>query len=704
MPLRPRLRRAPALDLAPHRRTARLLVLTVFALVVCAPALAAPGAAAEGRTAARDAEPTPTGAPLVDDGPGYPITTFEVEYAEGTPTDGLPPADTLLPATLELGETGSGYVAPREGIASATVPLREASAARIFRASAVAAVTRAVLERIQQLGVVGVFVSPSPADIDLRDERDLRPPGHRWLRLVVRVGRVKQIRTLAVGDRIADDWKINNPAHRAIRRNSPIQPAEVAREGQSDLLRQDLLADYLYRLNRYPGRRVEAALAASDDADGIALDLHVHEARPWFVFFQSSDTGSERTDKWQNSIGAVHRQLTGRDDTASIQYTNAGGDAVHALRASYEAPWFGRERPGWWKSQPDESFWKQWLHRDLLPWWGSDRLRWRLEGAYSRFKANDIALAEFDQTVTGSEWNLQGRLIYQAFQFHDLFVDLFTGLHLRNVQTRNEVLAQDAQATFLLPEVGLEVERVSEWSTLRASLAFEANVQGNDGEVRLLGRANTDERWKLLHFDVGASAFLEPLLFPHSWKDPTSERTSTLAHELAAGLRGQYAFGARLVPQASQVVGGLFSVRGYPQSTSVGDDAWVASAEYRFHLPRFLPVKREPLKVPGIGRFRVAPQQVYGRPDWDLILRGFIDYGRTRRNDRALATTRETNETLVGVGAGIEFQYRSNLVARIDWGRALRDSKEDFDGNPLTNDPVVRKGHDEIHLLFSVLY
>ena len=60
----------------------------------------------------------------------------------------------------------------------------------------------------------------------------------------------------------------------------------------------------------------------------------------------------------------------------------------------------------------------------------------------------------------------------------------------------------------------------------------------------------------------------------------------------------------RLLPQYSRVAGGLLSVRGYPQSVAVGDTVHLWSAEYRFHIPRSLPVDTEPLKLPGIGDFR----------------------------------------------------------------------------------------------------
>ena len=174
--------------------------------------------------------------------------------------------------------------------------------------------------------------------------------------------------------------------------------------------------------------------------------------------------------------------------------------------------------------------------------------------------------------------------------------------------------------------------------------------------------------------------------------------------EVALGLRGQYAFDYRLIPQLSQVVGGLYSVRGYQQSEAVGDSVIVSSLEYRFHLPRALPIMREPLAIPLLGDFRAAPQQVYGRPDWDLTFRAFVDVGRAIRNANGIAPGDfEDDDTLIGVGVGAEFQFRSNLRARVDWATPLTTTSRNRDPND-PNHSVRFGDNSEVHLLFSILY
>ena len=113
----------------------------------------------------------------------------------------------------------------------------------------------------------------------------------------------------------------------------------------------------------------------------------------------------------------------------------------------------------------------------------------------------------------------------------------------------------------------------------------------------------------------------------------------------------------------------MYSVRGYPQSVAAGDSSILAKAEYRYHIPRAFAVNPQPVELFG-GQFRAAPQHVYGRTDWDLILCAFFDYGLLMQSDPLFY---ESNETLMGAGVGLEFLFRSNFRFRLDWGFPLKD-------------------------------
>jgi len=116
-----------------------------------------------------------------------------------------------------------------------------------------------------------------------------------------------------------------------------------------------------------------------------------------------------------------------------------------------------------------------------------------------------------------------------------------------------------------------------------------------------------------------------------------------------------------------------------------------------------LRVNRVPLQIPWVGDFRVSPQQVYGRPDWDLILRGFVDAGYAVRNECGSAcgeSDPEFNSFLVSAGVGLEARFRSNLLLRFDWARGIHESSSNDNGDgKLEIDPSGK-----FHFLFSISY
>jgi hemolysin activation/secretion protein len=635
-----------------------------------------------------------------DSGPrSFPISRLELVYA--SPRADQPSLDAIVPVRVELRETETGWAAPRSGQQTQSIEIGGPHSPVIrLEPSGLAVTLRALVAAIHETGLYGVDVRPAARDIDLASERDLRPPDRDSLEIVVTVGRIDQVRTIAVGDRIKGDWRIDHELHNRIRETSPLQPTESSVDDATDLVDRRALEDYLFRLNRHAGRRVEAALSPAEEPGRVVLDYRVFESRPWFVYGQVSNTGTERTSDWQTRAGVVHRQLTNRDDIFSLEYLNGGKD-VNGMKAQYQAPFFGPKRPDWMNRRKGDPGWINWLPRDAMPWWGVDRLRWEADISYGRYKAGQSSDSViFEDTVVSEQIQSSGRFIYEAWQHHDFFLDLWAGLRIRHLKVDNKTNAVTGEDTLVLPRIGLHGERINSVSNLRLDVGAEGQVRNTrSAEIERFGRQDVDGKYATIDFNFGYSTYLEPLLFPKAWSDPESRRSSTLAHEIAIGARGQYAFNYRLIPQASQIVGGLYSVRGFQQSEAAGDSVFVGSIEYRFHVPRVLPIMRTPLELPLLGDFRVTPQQVYGRPDWDLIFRAFLDVGRAIRNANNVGPDGfEPDDTLIGMGIGAELQFRSNLRARIDWATPLTATSDEPDNSVQPGDK------SEVHLLFSILF
>jgi len=301
----------------------------------------------------------------------------------------------------------------------------------------------------------------------------------------------------------------------------------------------------------------------------------------------------------------------------------------------------------------------------------------KLYGSWSDYTASDVGFA--GENFTGTGYNAGGELVWNMYQRKMFFLDLFGGARYEHEKVTNNAVDLTGSSGFFLPYIGLRAERSTMKASTYAEVRLETNLPGiantADGvELNSLGRLFVDREWTTFKWDVNQSFFLEPLIFGKDWSDPSSpERKTRLAQEIALSFRGQYAFGNRLIPQEEGTAGGLYTVRGYPESAVAGDNLYLFSAEYRYHLPRTWSIKEDQNTRLFGQPFNWQPNQRYGFPDWDLILKGFLDVGRvTNSNIQSF----EKDETLTGTGLGFELVYRRNFNLRVDWGVALQDARD----------------------------
>jgi len=644
-------------------------MMAAIAMLLPMPCLAQPAAVQD--TGGPQEEMTEVTPPIDTDGPTYSVSAFRFIYLRENPLH--PPLGPVMDLPVTLGCVESGFVAPREGLPTVTMTLAElgASGVQTYHASAVQHILEAARDHFVAQDLLGVYVAPDPMEINEFGE-DLRQEGQTSLTIIVTTGIVTEMRTVASGERVSEKQaikpaeRINHPLHGRIIERSPVKPYEEGDPVRLDLLRKGELDRYLFHLGRHPGRRVDATVAAAQEVGGIALDYMVTENRPLVIYAQVSNTGTRSTDYWRERFGLFHTQLTNHDDVLSLEYSTAQFDDVHAVVGSYEAPF------------------------------PNDRIRWRVEGTYSEYTASELGF--FRDLFQGDSWSVGGEIIANIYQNRELFLDLLGGVRFENIHVERDIfggiLRDEGDQDFIFPYVGLRLDRTTEWfSTMgTATLEFQSGDLSDvdEAELNKLGRTLPDEDWLVLRWNVRHSVFLEPLLNRTAWEDPSTPESSTLAHELAVSFRGQYAFDNRLIPQTEQVVGGLYTVRGYPESIIAGDTALIGTLEYRYHLPRAFKIQPEPREMFG-EPFRAAPQYVYGHPDWDLIFKGFVDIGHAIVSD---PFSFEDDETLIGAGVGVEFLFKRNLNVRLDWGFALDDLEA---GD-------VHSGSNRLHLVATILF
>ncbi len=599
-----------------------------------------------------------------DDGPAYPLSAIQLRYSVENPA--LPRLDDVMNLEVSLGQTDKGYVEARAGVETVTLRLKDIGAGESAKVeihrSAIRSVGAQIVQFLNKRGLYGVLVSPDPDDIPPETGQDLRPQKRpaaeqQVLRLVIYVGKVTRTRTIASGDRIPADQRIDNPAHAWIRDESPIQPsAEPGPFSETSLFRKDLLDDYLFELNRLPGRRVDAAISPGGAPGDVALDFLVNETKPWLAYYQLSNTGTKETSLWRNAFGFTDNQLTGHDDILTLNAIGSGygNDDTRAISGSYEFP-------------------------ILRP----DLLRLRLYGSWSKYAASDLGIT--NENFYGTDSTLGAELIANLYHHKLWFLDAVAGARWHYVNVENQTVDVNGHEDFFIPSIGLRLERMTPAATTQASVSYEGNTPAVAGtetwRLPALGRLDTDSNWQVVKWNARESFFLEPLLCPAGTE-------TTLAHEIVMDFRGQ-ATQNRLVPQEEDTAGGLYTVRGYPEEDAVGDTVVIANLEYDCHVPRLLSPRAAPSKVPVIGDFRCFPPQKSIPPDWDFIVRPFLDFGQTW-NSQIEST--ERNETLVGTGIGAELQIRRNLSIRCDWGFALSPTQD------------TRAGSSVVHFVLTLAY
>lgn len=603
---------------------------------------------------------------VTDRTPGFHITGFRPAYAEGHPD--IVPVEEVLDAPIKLADIGDAYGPPQRGAAYTSGTLRTIAAegGSVFQPGAIKAINTQLVKYFNERGVVGIFVVP-----DSQDLANARTTPTE-IDLTVHVALVGEIRTLGAGLRKHGDERENNKAHDRIRRLSPLVSSGEAGNGgdggkPGDIIRRDLLDDYIYRLNRHPGRRVDLAVSADEEPGYVVLDYLVSEAKPWYLLYQITNTGTESTETYRHRISFTHNQLTNNDDIFRFDYVTAGFEEVHAFSTSYEAP-----------------------VGDSQKW------RWKVYGSYNEYESSEVGIS--NALFEGEGFSVGGRLIANVYQRENLFVDLYGGVRYEETEVNNVTFAPfattEGKGEFVIPEIGVTLNRIGDYYATTGSLGFEFQVNDNDqDDLVALGRASPDDKWVKLLWNLNHSFYLEPVLNKKAWRDPSTPQSSTLAHELWFSFRGQHAIDDRLPPSHEATLGGFYTVRGYEESAIASDTALIGSVEYRLHVPRLLAIAppRDFFGQP----FRVAPDRVYGQPDWDLILRTFFDVGRALYNNEIGGL--ENDATLMSAGIGAEVQVRNNLSLRADWGWVLHDV--DF-----TSGDSADKGDNRVHVSATFLW
>ncbi len=609
--------------------------------------------------------------PAVNDGWAIPVSVIHLRYA--SKIAGQPPLAALLAAPLMLARLPSGYVTPwamlgtatritRPGVPMVSTDLQRLNAEGIkqIHASAVNAVEQQLVGFLNKQGIAGVWITVSPKQF--HNNQSIRAPGDDTLDLIIHTTTVAQVQTIAEGGRFAGQKAtLDNPDLSWIQTDSPLQPTTAPSKAPTEsLLNRRALDNYIDALDRQPGRQVSVAISPSRVPGEVDLKYLVHQSKPWTAYFQLANTGTPQTNNWRETYGFNDTELTGNDDILSVNYSTAGFTRENDVNASYSIPIFN-----------------------------PDVLRFRVYGGYDSFSSSDVGFP--GNSFNGDQSNIGGEFILNLFQHRRLFIDGIVGLKYQHIFVDNTLLDTTSTGDFIQPYIGLHAERYSPTNQFTADATVLVS-RTSDSEVTLedLGRPNVKRDPTIIQGDISDAFYLEPLLDPSGY----AAGKSTLANQIVISAQGQDAFNQRLIPESEAIAGGLYTVRGYPEAATAGDSVGIETVEYRLHIPRLFPVNPMPPMVFG-SPFRFAPQQPYGNPDWDLILKSFFDVGEVINSQRL---SYEQNPILVGTGLGAELDLKRNISLQADWGIALNSIGTVANGNRVT------AGSSQFNFVFTFSY
>jgi hemolysin activation/secretion protein len=484
---------------------------------------------------------------------------------------------------------------------------------------------------------------------------DVRPHGDTTLTLVISTPVVNRTSVRFVN---ADNpsKEIDNPRlSQKICDHFPVSLPDPSTGYPGGFINSNLLDNYLHLLNRHRERRVDLEIGPTEVPGEVASDFIVTQKRPYHFYFNANNNVPKPLHRWQQSVGFIHTQISGNDDVFKVNASTDSFDQFYSFDASYEAP-IG----------------------------SSFRNRWQIFGGYSRFISAEFALPQNLFIGTQAIGNLE--FISNIAQWHKLFLDFVANLQYRHIHNRGHFLFGSATKNFLLPGIALKAIQLKRESKLIASLSLQSTISSLFWDVRKrldnLGRRHLSPNWGILQAGFYGSTYLEPLF--HDIK-----KVKRLANEIVVVLQLQNAFNQRLIPQLTGVLGGLYTIRGYPQSTIAGDNLYMGSIEYRFHLPgAFKPdpnARTKLFKRP----FRWAPPEPRGQADWDLVFKAFYDVGETTVNQRRRF---ERDHFIMGAGLGAELILWQNLFIRGEWGRAFRSANG------------ISKGHNQFYFSSTIIF
>lgn len=385
---------------------------------------------------------------------------------------------------------------------------------------------------------------------------------------------------------------------------------------EGDLFRMEALEDAIRQMNAEPDRAVRAYLQPGQAKGTTDVVLKARDEQPMHASYEYSLRGTKFTHRPRHVTHLTHNNLTGNGDSFKARLTMAEQNAVFGGVFSYELPIRSTGTLLYVTGALAESRMQREL-RELEVRGDSKSI---IVGALQEIHAD--ARSRLDWMVQGEAKNSK-----TAIAGETLFSD-----RMRVVTTGPRAEWLDAGG--------------------KTMLATDVHV----GIPDFLG-ASPDVDPSASRVDSGG----EFVYYTGNFA-----RVQRLDHDMIFVFQSTGQYSPEPLTSIEQFnLGGMYSVRGYPENDASGDSGFGLSGELRIP-PYFIP---KDARVPGVK----------GKTWYEAVsLVAFADGGRTFNLKRQLPTS-DKDRTMIGAGAGVRFYVSPDFNVQCDLGFPLGDQSSDKD-------------------------
>ena len=270
---------------------------------------------------------------------------------------------------------------------------------------------------------------------------------------------------------------------------------------------------------------------------------------------------------------------------------------------------------------------------------------------YSSYDASTFAVTtvDFEGDNLYLDLSLSGKP--NLYLGENLSPNMEFGLRMENVSAFNSLFGNSADATMISPRVSFSLESKGTYRVGNTRASLFGNMSSIDqGDREALGGYDATDRYARLQLSHQETFFLGKWIedtFNKAPSDYFSRQLLSIRAQLDFGLSGK-----RHLPHHQFIAGGTGSVRGYPESPVAGDSGQLLSVEYQIPFYYF--------------------SDSYGQNDLPWTVGAFIDWARVGVNDPLFF---ESDQSLLGIGVGVQILLPRGLYARFDLAKPLRELK-----------------------------